>query len=137
MHLRRVSASRWRLAALAMLAVLVGAMVPRSGSADEPPGPGSGEAAVAIDDMWGDDNLVDPVSELGQRARGLYFNGPTSRLLGAAGIIRSVHSAGMNAVVLDLKDGQGRIIYKKIGPIQGSDIERKILPAVERAKAGG
>jgi cytochrome c biogenesis protein CcmG/thiol:disulfide interchange protein DsbE len=34
-------------------------------------------------------------------------------------------------------DGQGRIIYKHIGPIQGSDIEKKILPAVEKAKVGG
>ncbi len=38
-------------------------------------------------------------------------------------------------------DGEGRIVYKHIGPIQGSDIERKILPAVEKARgaaaAGG
>jgi cytochrome c biogenesis protein CcmG/thiol:disulfide interchange protein DsbE len=34
-------------------------------------------------------------------------------------------------------DAEGRIIYKHIGPIQGSDIEKKILPAVEKAKAGG
>ena len=34
-------------------------------------------------------------------------------------------------------DGQGRIVYKHIGPIQGADIEKKILPAVERAKAAG
>ena len=34
-------------------------------------------------------------------------------------------------------DANGRIIYKHIGPIQGSDIEKKILPAVEKAKAGG
>ncbi len=34
-------------------------------------------------------------------------------------------------------DGQGRIVYKHIGPIQGPDIENKILPAVEKAKAGG
>jgi len=34
-------------------------------------------------------------------------------------------------------DAGGRIIYKHIGPIQGSDIENKILPAVEKAKAGG
>jgi cytochrome c biogenesis protein CcmG/thiol:disulfide interchange protein DsbE len=33
-------------------------------------------------------------------------------------------------------DGQGRIVYKHIGPIQGSDIERKILPAIEKARAG-
>jgi cytochrome c biogenesis protein CcmG/thiol:disulfide interchange protein DsbE len=34
-------------------------------------------------------------------------------------------------------DAGGRIIYKHIGPIQGSDIENRILPAVEKAKAGG
>ena len=34
-------------------------------------------------------------------------------------------------------DGQGRIVYKHIGPIQGSDIENKILPAVEKARGGG
>ena len=33
-------------------------------------------------------------------------------------------------------DGEGRIVYKHIGPIQGSDIEKKILPAVEEARAG-
>jgi len=33
-------------------------------------------------------------------------------------------------------DGDGRIVYKHVGPIQGSDIEKKILPAVEKAKAG-
>jgi cytochrome c biogenesis protein CcmG/thiol:disulfide interchange protein DsbE len=33
-------------------------------------------------------------------------------------------------------DGQGRIIYKQIGPILDSDIEKKILPAIEKAKAG-
>jgi len=33
-------------------------------------------------------------------------------------------------------DSQGTIVYKHIGPIQGSDIEKKILPAVEKAKAG-
>lgn len=34
-------------------------------------------------------------------------------------------------------DGQGRVVYKHVGPIQGADIEKKILPAVERAKAAG
>lgn len=33
-------------------------------------------------------------------------------------------------------DGEGRIVYKHIGPIQGSDIEKKILPAVEKARGG-
>jgi len=34
-------------------------------------------------------------------------------------------------------DGQGRIVYKHIGPIRAVDIENKILPAVEQARAGG
>ena len=34
-------------------------------------------------------------------------------------------------------DGEGRIIYKHIGPITGDDLPKKILPAVEKAKAGG
>jgi cytochrome c biogenesis protein CcmG/thiol:disulfide interchange protein DsbE len=33
-------------------------------------------------------------------------------------------------------DGQGRIVYKQIGPILRKDIEGKIMPAIEKAKAG-
>jgi len=33
-------------------------------------------------------------------------------------------------------DGAGRIVYKHIGPIHRRDIEDKIMPAVEKAKAG-
>lgn len=33
-------------------------------------------------------------------------------------------------------DGEGRIVYKHIGPIQASDIEDKIMPAVEKARGG-
>jgi hypothetical protein len=62
-------------------------------------------------DLWGDDRLVDPVSVQGQHARGLYFNGPMQRRLGAAGVIRAVKNANMNAVVLDFKDGQGRVMW--------------------------
>ena len=57
------------------------------------------------------DPLVDPVPHRGQTARGLYFNGPMVRRLGAAGIIRSVKGAGLDAAVLDLKDGQGRVMF--------------------------
>ncbi len=32
-------------------------------------------------------------------------------------------------------DGEGRIVYKHVGPIQATDIAKKILPAVEQAKA--
>lgn len=33
-------------------------------------------------------------------------------------------------------DGEGRIVYKHIGPITGEQIQTKILPAVEQARAG-
>lgn len=56
-------------------------------------------------------SLVDPVSEQGQRAKGLYFNGPVLRALGVDGVIRSVQRAGMNAAVIDLKDGEGRVLW--------------------------
>lgn len=95
------------------MALLALAMVPRSGSADEPRARTATTAPrpAALADMWGDNSLVDPVSHHGQHARGLYFNGPTMRVLGARRIINAVHSSGMNAVVLDLKDGQGRIMW--------------------------
>ncbi|MEO1458951.1 MAG: DsbE family thiol:disulfide interchange protein, partial [Pseudomonadota bacterium] len=34
-------------------------------------------------------------------------------------------------------DGRGHVIYKHIGPITARDIEAKIMPAVEAAKASG
>jgi hypothetical protein len=61
--------------------------------------------------LWGDDRLVDPVSEKGQAARGLYFNGPLASRLGSKGIIRAVRQARLDAAVINLKDGQGRVLY--------------------------
>lgn len=57
------------------------------------------------------DRLTDPVSLHGQRARGLYFNGPMMKRLGVKGIIRTVKGANLDAVVLDIKDGEGRVTY--------------------------
>ena len=34
-------------------------------------------------------------------------------------------------------NGEGRIVYKHIGPIQNDDLETKVLPAIEKAKADG
>lgn len=51
---------------------------------------------------------------------------------GRAGIDWGVYGMPETFVV----DGQGHIIYRHPGPIQGSDIEDRILPAVEQAKAG-
>jgi hypothetical protein len=62
-------------------------------------------------ELLGADRLIDPMSEQGQNARGLYFNAPMQKRLGAAGIIRSVRAAGMNAAVIDFKDGEGRVAW--------------------------
>ena len=52
---------------------------------------------------------------------------------GRAGIEWGVYGVPETFVI----DGQGQIVYKQIGPIVGDDIEKKIMPAVERAKGGG
>jgi hypothetical protein len=57
------------------------------------------------------DRFTDPVSLQGQQARGLYFNGPMMKRLGTKGIIRAVKNAQLDAVVLDIKDGEGRVTY--------------------------
>jgi hypothetical protein len=58
-----------------------------------------------------DSRFVDVVTEEGQRARGLYFNGPMAHRLGARGVINMVRGAALNAAVIDIKDGEGRVTY--------------------------
>jgi hypothetical protein len=67
--------------------------------------------AAELDPLWREDRFTDPVSDKGQNARGLYFNGPVTRRLGARGIANTVLDANMNAAVIDLKDGEGRVTY--------------------------
>ncbi len=58
-----------------------------------------------------DNPLIDPVSEQGQLARGMYITGPFVRVLGVEAIIERVRAARLSAVVIDLKDGAGRVTY--------------------------
>ena len=58
-----------------------------------------------------DARFVDVVSEQGQRAHGLYFTALMARRMGAAGIIRAVRTAGLDAAVIDIKDQDGRVSY--------------------------
>lgn len=51
----------------------------------------------------------DPITEQGQNARGLYLGANFVRHNGADAVIRAVHGTRMNAVVLDLKDAEGRV----------------------------
>ncbi|MBX3274487.1 MAG: hypothetical protein KF729_29750 [Sandaracinaceae bacterium] len=55
------------------------------------------------------DRFADPITEAGQRARGIYLGASYVRRNGADGVILAVRGARMNAVVLDLKDGEGRV----------------------------
>jgi hypothetical protein len=57
----------------------------------------------------GASRLIDRVTEAGQRAAGLYINGPYVRAHGHDGARQVLRDAQMNAVVLDLKDGMGRV----------------------------
>ncbi|MEM7270860.1 MAG: DsbE family thiol:disulfide interchange protein [Pseudomonadota bacterium] len=51
---------------------------------------------------------------------------------GRAGIEWGVYGVPETFVI----NGQGRIIYKHVGPIQNSDVSRKIRPAIEAAMGG-
>jgi hypothetical protein len=87
-----------------------------------------------------DDPLIDPVTEEGQRARGLYFSGPVYKRLGAKGIIRALRGANMNAAVLDMKDGEGRVNYDTKIPALQPQKKRFIadMPAfIAELKAAG
>ncbi len=57
------------------------------------------------------DVFLDPVSERGQAARGLYFSASAAGFLGARGLTRLVRSSNMDAVVIDLKDERGRVMH--------------------------
>ena len=54
---------------------------------------------------------VDRVTEQGQTASGFYVTGPYAQMRGARGLVRSIKRAGMNAAVIDMKDGAGRVTY--------------------------
>ncbi len=58
----------------------------------------------------------DPISQRGQHARGLYLGANFVRQQGADGVIAAVRETQMNAVVLDLKDAEGRIHYETAIP---------------------
>ena len=87
-----------------------------------------------------DDPLVDPVSVQGQQARGMYFSAPAYHQLGAQGVVKKLRQAGMDAAVIDMKDGEGRVSYDTQIPSLQPQKERfvKDVPAfVAELKAAG
>ncbi len=104
---------RWKraLAITFVMATLLGAGAP--GHAEGPhtvPAPKAALQPIARA-IPPDDPLIDPVSEQGQKARGLYFSAPVQKRLGARGIASKLRQYGLDAAVLDLKDGEGRVSY--------------------------
>jgi len=57
------------------------------------------------------DPYFDPITVQGQQARGFYASGPYVRVKHLDGLIQAVKSANLDAVVIDLKDGAGRVTY--------------------------
>jgi hypothetical protein len=82
-------------------------MLPRPSRGDGPRESGEGRSERREPQL--DPRFDDPMTEQGQRAHGLYLGGTFVEQLGAAGVISAVQNAHMNAVVLDLKDAEGRI----------------------------
>lgn len=111
----RRRSTKWLWAALALV---VSGAVPTEGFGDEPDeqparerqrarARGRQHAPAVEDARW-----HDPVTEAGQHARGLYLGAAFVRHNGADGVIQAVHGTRMNAVVLDLKDAEGRIHHE-------------------------
>ncbi|MFI5307232.1 MAG: putative glycoside hydrolase [Polyangiales bacterium] len=106
---------RWlpRLLRFCATVCALAALWPGLGRADRTHAVATPEAALrpVAHGLSAKHRMVDPLSEEGQRAHGLYFNAPMQHRLGAKGIARVVRNAGMNAAVLDLKDSDGRVTW--------------------------
>ena len=93
-------------------------------AASFPSAPASDTADVqapAASDEDDAQRYVDVVTEQGQRAHGLYFNAPMALRLGARGVANMVLGAGLDAAVIDIKDGEGRITYdSQVSDVAGS-----------------
>ncbi|NOY89678.1 MAG: hypothetical protein GXP55_00615 [Deltaproteobacteria bacterium] len=84
----------------------------QKGRADTPPnGHAMGSEELRREGTPEQDPYFDPMSVQGQRARGFYASGPYVRVKHMEGLVRSVRSADLDAVVIDLKDGAGRVTY--------------------------
>ncbi|MBK8172259.1 MAG: hypothetical protein IPK60_18205 [Sandaracinaceae bacterium] len=58
-----------------------------------------------------DADLFDPVTAQGVSARGMYFTGPFAHRQGAAGIIRTLRNARLDAAVIDVKTDRGPVLF--------------------------
>jgi hypothetical protein len=95
-----------RVITCAALATLTVACLPTPSGAQD-----SASLRLRAPVVRSDDPLVDPVSEAGQRARGMYITGPFVRVVGVDALIERLRAARLDAAVIDLKDGAGRVTY--------------------------
>lgn len=58
-----------------------------------------------------DHGLRDPMDERGRAARGFYLSAPWLRRVGAAHAAQQMQQAHLNAVVIDVKDDWGQVLY--------------------------
>jgi hypothetical protein len=112
-----------RLAPLSLTVVLAAATMTSSAFA-QPAGPPKKTVTPA---EIPDARYVDVVSERGQNASGLYITGPFAQLKGPEGVARTIKKAGLNAAVIDLKDGAGRVTFDSKIPIL-QDQKKPFIP---------
>ena len=95
-------------AAMASLALGIGPLRADNPPANRRPPP---PAPAQDDPTW------DPVSEAGQHAVGVYLPGVFVARNGLRGVVELARHTRSNAVVIDLKDGAGRVTYDTAIPI--------------------
>ena len=71
-----------------------------------------------------DDPYFDVVTEQGQHARGLYFNGMWAGRLGAEGIMDQLRQAGLDAAVIDVRNDRGQVFI----PTGVTNFQRNVAP---------
>lgn len=76
-------------------------------------------------------DYIDPVSPLGQSARGLYISGPFLRRHGVRHLIQHIKAAHLNAAVIDMKDDRGRITYATSLP----SVQAQVVVMIEDPRA--
>ena len=97
--------------AMVMAALMVGIVAfPGAPKADEPQR--SARAPRAMRRQPTRDPLHDPVPLAGQRATGVYLPGVYFRRLGVEAALALAERTHTDAVVIDLKDGSGRVTYE-------------------------
>ncbi len=81
-----------------------------------------------------DHGLKDSMSELGRKARGFYLTPYYFHRVGPAASARVMKRANMNAVVLDVKDDWGRILYPSKIPLTKGHQKHLIKDPVDALK---